>query len=48
MLGGGPYGVTGTCPECGSLMWNGQCENLDCKYHWHPYDEDEGENQNEE
>ena len=24
-------------------MWNGQCENLDCKYHWYPKDDDEGE-----
>lgn len=37
MLGGGPYEVT-TCPECGSIMWNGQCENKDCKYHWIPMD----------
>lgn len=35
MLGGGPYEAT-TCPECGSTMWNGRCENPDCKYHWHP------------
>lgn len=34
MLGGGPYEAT-TCPECGSTMWNGRCENPDCKYHWH-------------
>lgn len=27
MLGGGPYEAT-TCPECGSTMWNGRCENL--------------------
>lgn len=26
MLGGGPYEAT-TCPECGSTMWNGRCEN---------------------
>ena len=32
------------CPLCGELMWNGQCENLDCKYHWYPKDDDdEGE-----
>ena len=32
------------CPLCGELMWNGQCENLDCQYHWHPKDDDdEGE-----
>lgn len=35
MLGGGPYEAT-TCPECGSTMWNGRCENPDCKYHWYP------------
>lgn len=29
------------CPLCGALMWNGQCENRDCKYHWHPKDDDE-------
>ena len=32
------------CPLCGELMWNGQCENRDCKYHWYPKDDDdEGE-----
>lgn len=40
MLGGGPYEVT-TCPECGSTMWNGRCENPNCKYHWHPEEEEE-------
>lgn len=29
MLGGGPYEAT-TCPECGSTIWNGRCENPDC------------------
>ena len=29
------------CPLCGELMWNGQCENLDCKYHWYPKDNDD-------
>ena len=29
------------CPLCGSLMWNGRCENKDCKYHWNPYEESE-------
>lgn len=33
-----------TCPKCGSGMWNGCCENRDCEYHWHPYDENEEEN----
>lgn len=32
------YEVT-TCPICGSAMWNGRCENLDCYFHWHPYEE---------
>lgn len=40
-IGGGPYDVE-TCPECGSLMWNGQCENPDCIYHRRPKtDEDD-------
>ena len=39
MLGGGPYQAT-TCPLCGETMWNGKCENIDCKYHWYPFDED--------
>lgn len=36
-----------TCPRCGELMWNGQCENRDCPLHWYPledgkeYDPDE-------
>lgn len=28
-----------TCPKCGCLMYNGRCENRECTYHWHPYDE---------
>lgn len=36
------YDVT-TCPLCGERMWNGRCENLDCRYHWKPYDEEEEE-----
>ena len=32
------------CPLCGELMWNGECENRDCKYHWYFYDENEDEN----
>lgn len=43
MLGGGPYEAT-TCPECGSTIWNGRCENPDCKYHWHPEGEEDGKN----
>ncbi|MCI8749699.1 MAG: hypothetical protein HFH67_17905 [Lachnospiraceae bacterium] len=23
------------CPACGNGMWNGQCENPDCEYHWY-------------
>lgn len=42
MLGGGPYEAT-TCPECGSTIWNGRCENQDCKYHWHPEGEEDEE-----
>ncbi|WP_278336206.1 hypothetical protein [Roseburia hominis] len=42
MLGGGPYETT-TCPECGSVMWNGRCENTDCEYHWHPAEEEDEE-----
>lgn len=41
MLGGTPYEVTAHCHLCGSLMWNGQCENLDCHYHWYPPDDEE-------
>lgn len=33
------YEVT-TCPICGSAMWNGRCENSDCYFHWHPYEEE--------
>jgi len=42
MLGGGPY-ETSTCPECGCTLWNGQCENKECVYHWHPLDEEDEE-----
>lgn len=42
MLGGGPYEAT-RCPECGSIMWNGRCENTDCVYNRHPLDAKEGE-----
>lgn len=40
MLGGGPYEAL-ICPECGSVMWNGRCENSDCEFN-HPQQE-EGE-----
>jgi len=39
MLGGNGYDCT-RCPECGSLMWNGACENKDCNYHWHPLEDE--------
>lgn len=42
MQGGGPYEVS-DCPKCGNLMWNGQCENIDCEYHWYPMQDDEEE-----
>lgn len=45
MLGGGPYEAT-TCPECGSTMWNGRCENPDCKYHWNPKEDEDNGNDN--
>lgn len=31
-----------TARSAGSLMWNGQCENIDCEYHWYPMQGDEG------
>ena len=27
--------------KCGSLMFNGRCENPDCTYHWYPLEKDE-------
>lgn len=39
-LGGGPYHAE-VCALCGEVMWNGRCENLDCRYHWHPKEDDE-------
>ncbi len=41
-IGGGPY-YAEPCPECGSLLWNGRCENPDCKYHWSPKRDDDEE-----
>lgn len=41
-IGGGMYDAS-ICPLCGSVMWNGVCENLDCHHHWHPYDEESDE-----
>lgn len=41
-MGAGYSGYeVGRCPKCGELMWNGRCENPDCKYHWHPMKNDE-------
>lgn len=31
------------CPKCGEGMWNGQCENPDCEYHWYPLEDNEEE-----
>ncbi len=42
MLGGGPYEST-TCRACGSVMWNGRCEDPGCERHWHPDEEQEDE-----
>jgi hypothetical protein len=42
MEGGGPY-RTDFCPLCGSIMWNGQCENRECNYHWHPMEDEDDE-----
>ena len=42
MLGGNGYECQ-RCPECGSLMWNGECKNVNCKYHWNTMNEDESE-----
>ena len=39
-IGGGPY-YAEPCPECGATLWNGRCENPDCKYHWTPKEDDE-------
>ena len=38
-IGGGPYDAT-ICPECGAVMWNGRCEDPDCKYHWRPLEDE--------
>lgn len=43
MIGGNGYECT-WCPLCGELVWNGQCENIDCSYHWHPMNDEEQEN----
>lgn len=42
MIGGNPYHCS-KCPECGKLMWNGLCENKDCKYHYYPMNEKNNE-----
>lgn len=41
-IGGGPYHAE-ICPECGSVMWNGRCENPKCDYHWKPKKDDDDE-----
>jgi len=46
MQGGIGYECT-RCPSCGSLMWNGLCEDRDCKYHYQEYHE-ETEDENED
>jgi len=33
------------CPLCGEGLWNGQCENPDCEYHWHPKDDSNDDNE---
>lgn len=39
-IGGGMYNAE-PCPECGSTLWNGRCENPDCVYHWKPREDDD-------
>lgn len=39
-IGGGPY-YAEICPLCGSILWNGRCENPDCYFHWHPREDDD-------
>lgn len=39
-IGGGPY-YAEICPLCGSILWNGRCENQDCYFHWHPREDDD-------
>lgn len=39
-IGGGMYHAE-PCPECGSTLWNGRCENTDCVYHWKPREDDD-------
>lgn len=34
------YDIT-VCPKCGEPMFNGECENPDCIYHYLPLDFDE-------
>lgn len=47
MIGDNGYDYQ-TCPECGSGMWNGCCENVDCKYHYYPLDDEEDEDEENE
>jgi len=46
-IGGGLY-YAEPCPECGAVMWNGRCENPDCKYHWSPMQDDEDDDDDDE
>ena len=46
-LGGGPYQAE-PCPVCGGVMWNGRCENPDCRHHWYPLDSEDAGNDVEE
>ena len=39
-IGGGMYDAK-PCPACGAILWNGRCENPDCKYHRQQKAEDE-------
>lgn len=41
-LGGGPYHAE-PCPVCGGVMWNGRCENPDCRLRWYPMDTEDYE-----
>ena len=37
-----PYGRM-PCPACGGGMWNGRCENPDCRLRWYPMDTEDYE-----
>ena len=46
-IDGGMYDVQ-PCPICGSILWNGKCENPDCHYHWYSKDDDDDEKTEDE